>query len=555
MRDRVSKAHEEFDTKHVKALIASGKYEEAIAFCDGENKLSETVKTELRTEAIDKGFAKLKSDVASQVEDYIAKNKFAEAEALIAKESKSLVATKTSGFGNPLAEISERVQAARQDADKKRVESLISTGKFEDALALCNSKNSLTSEMNNDLKNEAVTKAAKELNDATRLIAFLKLIKDGGMRDDVVMKLKSLNSLSKLTSDQLVEVANTSEREEVVLAIIGVINDKRVLMSFLDEQRGEDILKALFKKIADADAVRIKIWERGKEDELCAYVSVYGSDDECLKLIKEYPDRLSDAVLNELKVKVCKDATRSAIDELQTKRLAAQIADLDGVTAVARLKQLPDAAKRSKLALEIIQGKMSAKRFCEVRWSDCIKAFAFLRDECEYSSLGENAKPVVDFVLMLKTLTKEDLGRLVSIIEDKAAKTIHFERYFAGMSIQEYFIASMVSKGKSYPEFSTNYKTCNIDVIAFKRQLRYQIFEKENGEFWSAYLRKYVPSQKNQKSLTETINDALDSSSFDYEDVWVEEREERCYIYKSMKYSTKVVYGKTSGTLALVEYK
>ena len=51
------------------------------------------------------------------------------------------------------------------------------------------------------------------------------------MRDDVVMKLKNLNSLSLLPKKQLVEVANTSKRDDVVLAVIDVINDKRVLAS------------------------------------------------------------------------------------------------------------------------------------------------------------------------------------------------------------------------------------------------------------------------------------------------------------------------------------
>ncbi len=81
------------------------------------------------------------------------------------------------------------------------------------------------------------------------------------------------------------------------------------------------------------------------------------------------------------------------------------------------------------------------------------------------------------------------------------------------------------------------------------------MFEKEDGEFWSAYLRKYVPAKKKQKSLTDTIGDVLDSGIFDYQEGWDDLLEERCYIYKSMKYGTRVLFGQKSGTLVLEEYK
>ena len=97
------------------------------------------------------------------------------------------------------------------------------------------------------------------MNDAKRLIAFLKLIEEVGLRDDIVMKLKSLSSLSQLTKEQLVEIANTTDQDDVVLSVVGVIADKSVLVSFLDKKRSTNVLKALLERIADADAVRAKI--------------------------------------------------------------------------------------------------------------------------------------------------------------------------------------------------------------------------------------------------------------------------------------------------------
>lgn len=66
-------------------------------------------------------------------------------------------------------------------------------------------------------------------------------------------------------------------------------------------------------------------------------------------------------------------------------------------------------------------------------------------------------------------------------------------------------------------------------------------------------MRKYIPTVK-KKSLSETIGDALDSGTYDYQSGYDDKLEEGCYIYKSMKYGTKVTFGKESGTLILEEY-
>ena len=80
------------------------------------------------------------------------------------------------------------------------------------------------------------------------------------------------------------------------------------------------------------------------------------------------------------------------------------------------------------------------------------------------------------------------------------------------------------------------------------------MFEKEDCEFWSAFMRKYIPAGK-KKSLGEAIGDALDSGTYYYQSGYDDKLEEHCYIYKSMKYGTKVVFGEKTGTLVLEEYK
>lgn len=139
------------------------------------------------------------------------------------------------------------------------------------------------------------------------------------------------------------------------------------------------------------------------------------------------------------------------------------------------------------------------------------------------------------------------------------ANRIHFEGFHIGMSIQEYYIMAAYNKG-SAPEasYTDRWTGLNFDSdfkrLVFNRTLRYKLFEKEDGEFWSAFMRKYIPAGK-KKSLGEAIGDALDSGTYDYQSGYDDKLEEHCYIYKSMKYGTKVIFGEKTGTLVLEEYK
>ena len=90
--------------------------------------------------------------------------------------------------------------------------------------------------------------------------------------------------------------------------------------------------------------------------------------------------------------------------------------------------------------------------------------------------------------------------------------------------------------------------------LLFNRSNRYAMFEKEDGEFWAAFLKKYVPAGK-PKSLGATIEDALNESAFEYQQGYDSKLEEMCYIYKSMKYGTQVLFGLDSGTLELRQLK
>ena len=155
-------------------------------------------------------------------------------------------------------------------------------------------------------------------------------------------------------------------------------------------------------------------------------------------------------------------------------------------------------------------------------------------------------------IQLIQKMSREARQSLIQSALDrfKARARIHFEGFYIGMTRDD-FCAMCVKNGR-IPDVAIG--EGGVNRIKFGRRTRYALFEKEDGEFWSAYLQKYVPSQKRQKSLTETIEDTLDSARFDYQEGWNDDLEEYCYIYKSMKYGTRVLFGQKTGTLVLERY-
>ena len=612
MRERVVVARQAYEKNHVQALIAAGKYGDAISYCNSKNSLSDETNSELKREA---EAARIIS-VFGEVSELLSKNKFDDAETLIDNESKSYLSTQASDEKS-WADMRERVVVARQAYDRNHVQTLIAADKYEDAISFCNSKNSLSKEANDELKRKAVLGKVTELiaknkfDDAATLIdseskscsstqtgdenswadlrervivarrAYEKnhvetLVAAGKyddaisfcnsrnlISDEVVMKLKSLNLLSRLTKEQLVKIANTTERDDVALSVIGLIDDKIDLCSLLDKKSSVDVFKTILEKIADADLVRTEIWEirpkigdDGNEDELCAYASVFGSDDECLRLIKSYPELLTGKVMYELKAKVTKEETRNVIEEFQMSRVVHDVSKLEGTNLIERIYRIQDEDVRQKVALGVIN-KMRVNSKMPCPWSlfyyrdavECLNSHGEDRAS-KYERLGDYQRTAFVCLALLKVISKADIEAMLASIKSAATERINFEGFYIGMSFIEYILLS-VHHG-CVPEFER--KLLVIDRMTFNRTLRYKLFEKEDGEFWSAFMRKYIPARK-KKSLGDAIGDALDSGTYDYQMGYDDRLEEPCYIYKSMKYGTKVIFGTDSGTLVLEEYK
>lgn len=501
-----------------------------------------------KKEERDAEVARIKA-VSEKVDGLIAKDQFDDAYTLIDNESKPHSATRECDK-DAWAAMRTRVSAANRVFDEKHAKVLIAAGNYEEAIEFCKEAdeftkcgNSLSAFENVGLRHEAISKAVSELNDGDRLISLFKLVKEVDARDDIVLKLKKLNMLSKLTTEQIVDIANTSRRDEVVLALIESIDDKDVLAKFLDSKLISafhdpklTVLKTLLNKIADADLVRTKIWGLPNQDEdvLRAYVSIFGNDEECMKTIELYPASLTDAIAAEFKTKVS-NKTIDALEEVQLNRLSSKIAKLDRSAAVARIGEIQDKSIRSKIAQKVL-----------FRLRDC------------FSVTGEDLKIYRELV---KMISEEDLHRIAGRIIDACADRIHFEGFYVGMTLQEFHIMERykcaspdVKQDWSGSLYDSVYFSTDMKYLRFKRTDRYKLFEKEDGEFWSAFMRKYIPAGK-KKSLGETIADAIDKGTYDYQTGYDSGLDERCYIYKSMKYGTKVIFGEESGTLVLEEYK
>ena len=534
LRERVVVARQAYDRNHVQTLIAAGKYEDAISFCNSKNSLSKEANDELKRKA-----------VSGKVTELIAKNKFDDAATLIDNESKSCSSTQTcdeesladlcgagllsknqfdpqidrksksylstqAGDENSWADLRERVIVARRAYEKNHVETLVAAGKYDDAISFCNSRNLIS--------------------------------------DEVVMKLKSLNLLSRLNKEQLVKIANTTERDDVALSVIGMIDDKIDLCSLLDKKRSVDVFKAILEKIADADLVRTEIWEirpkigdDGNEDELCAYASVFGSDDECLRLIKSYPELLTDKVMYELKAKVTKEETRNAIEEFQMSRVVHDVSKLEGINLIERIYRIQDEEVRQKVALGVIN-KMRVNSKMPDYWSsgkfrDALECFNSHGAEraSKYKRLEDEEHTAFVYLALLKVISKADIEAMVASIKSVAAERINFEGFYIGMSFIDYILLSV--HHRCTPVFNRERELFkpNIDRITFDRTLRYKLFEKEDSEFWSAYIRKYIPDKAKSP---EVLVDAEYSGT-----------------YKSMKYGTRVIFDDHSGKLVLESFE
>lgn len=128
----------------VKSLVGEFSFTEYVAFAKKEN-------TNRKTE-----LARIQS-VSENIDRLIGANKFDDAFVVIGKEAEARPGMLKCDEGKWL-EMSNRVAVAHQAFDKKRAQTLIDSGKYEDAIEFCVSGNALSDEENEALKAVAVEK-------------------------------------------------------------------------------------------------------------------------------------------------------------------------------------------------------------------------------------------------------------------------------------------------------------------------------------------------------------------------------------------------------------
>ncbi len=151
------------------------------------------------------------------------------------------------------------------------------------------------------------------------------------------------------------------------------------------------------------------------------------------------------------------------------------------------------------------------------------------------------------------------VGHANEIGDDAKEQTIRrgricFEGFYCRMPYNDYL---MLCDAKGVRPSIMNYhlligrhEDTSIGRLEFDGHMRYKLFQVEDGKFWSAFLKKYIP--RNPKKISQSISDMLESSNFDYQEEY--DGEEQCYVYKSREYKTKVTFGLKSGKLVLEDF-
>ncbi len=413
-----------------------------------------------------------------------------------------------------------------------------------------------------ELKETILKNSVLTMNDPSRLVSLFSMVNDLATKDAIIIKLGKLGKCSLLGDATLVKHAtefSDASSEEGRLSAVAAIGSEKELIVIAKAKYSKAITIAAFKKLSP-DKLRAAVFATAPIDEELAswYIDVYGTD-------REVANSIQGIEASKLAEEIIKDVCKSRYH-------------YDFAAIVKRLKEIKDRSLLEAVAAEILKRDMQSHEGRidydteEVLRNDIFAFTSFLPvNECErlfdkcnrrsfpsslsYDSDGNNYGVIRanDFLIgLLQRMPKAMFQRKLKAVESRLAEVnkISFEGFYCGMPWKDYCV--MCIHRKCVPRIKVNGNV--VTRLVFNRTARYKLFEQDDGEFWSAFLRKYVPSKKS-KSLTDTIGDALDRGTFDYQEGPDNKLKEYCYIYKSMKYGTRVLFGQKSGTLVLEEYK
>lgn len=499
----------------------------------------------------------------------------------------------------------------RVQKKKEELELLVEEGMYEDVIKACKEERMATRKDNPwsgiiKRTNTSLKNSIPVMDDFARLATLLSMVEDIAIKDAIVIRLNELGKCTEIEDDILMEyiVASTSEKGRV--CAVGAIANEDDLVDVVRAKYSKAITIAAFKKL-NVDKIQTSIFSGSScdEDLLSWCIESCDTGQELISIVKLLGERLSDEKVEEL-IRTRTDSNE-VIEELNRIKVARELAKMSywdvnyglfTTKLLLKIMSVSDKKYRTVLAEALLDRHMKAHedrgRLNVYVGDDDTKVKHILRFtsllSAKYSEklfsngfhsnsgfpllcTGDaewwhNTKTLVGggkvdafYVGLFKQMRKEEQQKQISVANERFNKKdrIHFNGFYVGMPYRD-FVIMCGEKGCMPSQIRVlidvwGSKVPTVRKIVFSRAARYAIFEKEDGEFWTAYLKEYVPVRKKQKSLSETIGDALDSSTFDYQSGWDNTLEESCYIYKSMKYGTKVIFGTDSGTLVLEEYK
>lgn len=471
----------------------------------------------------------------------------------------------------------ERVREQQRVQNKKKLlAEMIKEGRFEEVIKACDEekvdpeKGNPWTEIRNNVFMD-IKKSIPTMNDSSRLVSLFSMVDDIPTKDAIIIKLGALNKCSLLGDSTLVKYVTESSSDEGRLSAVAAIGSEKELIVIAKAKYSKAITIAAFKKLS-ADKLRADVFSATDIDEEFAswYIDAYGTDQELIAIVKLCGEEIGGGIEKIIRERTNSEEVREELNKIEVRRKAAKFTSIDVSyylfgRLLPEIESVSDPSARAALAECLLDRHMIENQnriyvgSGDTTGAGILKFTSFLSTKyCErlfsnFTVYGRGGHKEEFAVGLFKRMGQKARQDRIKVATDRfnARERIHFEGFYIGMPWRD-FCVMCATKGW-IPAVETG--ETGVSRIVFSRTARYAMFEKEDGEFWSAYLRKYVPAKKKKMSLTDTIDDALDSGTFDYQEGWDDKLEEYCYIYKSMKYGTRVLFGKKSGTLVLEEYK
>ena len=481
----------------------------------------------------------------------------------------------------------QRVQNKRQE-----LEELIKNGKYEEVIESCRAEKVRIGQENpwieiSDRAFAELTKAIPSMSDVNRLVSLFSIVGDTASKDAIVCRLGKLGKSSELGEEKLKKYVVEESSEEGRLYAVGAISSEDELFAIAKAKYSDAVTVAAFKKINSPDGIRDLVWKNLDDLQLLKdYIEVFGNDEELVKIIDRFGAHLNTDVINLIRNKTTSQSITKAINGIASRKLAAEIyresidttvgffVKLDS-TIMPRLGKISDCSVREGAASVVLKMLMRdlkdySRRLRLEEYKCCIggdivslleylsasereELFDSLDfDSLDFESVVDNLNPLNYFLVLVSGMSKETFQRRLKVAQERFENgdKISFEGFYAGIPWKD-FVIICHSKNIRFGGMNRwfdwfDVKGNKVTKIRFPRDVRYKLFEKEDGEFWTAYLRKYVPQKKKEKkSFVDVLDDAFDSSSFTYQTKYDDDGEYN--VYKSIKYHTVLKYWPDSG--------